>query len=117
MASDVSVDYAALQQLSLATFERELPALLIERPGEWVAYRGDQRLGIARTRTELHRQCVGHGMHVDEFLICCIEPYEDEYWMGVELDEPSVDEDVNDGLGPPAVIQRDQGLKENGHGE
>jgi hypothetical protein len=85
MASDVSVDYGALQLLACETFERELPSLLVDRADEWISYRGDQRLGIARTRTELHRECVRQGMHVDEFLICCIEPQLDEVEMGVEL--------------------------------
>ena len=79
------VDYQRLGELAYQTFVGELPHLLNEHAGKWIGYRGDRRLGIAPTRTELHRQFVGQGMHVDEFLICCIEPQLEEVEMGVEL--------------------------------
>ena len=45
MASDLSVDYGALEMAARDAFE-ELPSLMAQRPDEWVAYRGDQRLGF-----------------------------------------------------------------------
>jgi hypothetical protein len=99
MASDLSVDYAALQRLSWETYQRELPTLLEERPGEWVAYRGDQRLGFGTTKTKLYQHWFSQGMTIDELFIACIEPYVGEYEMGVELVEPSEYEDLDDGSG------------------
>ena len=32
----------ALQQQALRAFQRDLPHLWAERPGQWVAYQGDQ---------------------------------------------------------------------------
>ena len=36
-----------LGELAEDAFRRDLPLLLKERPGEWVAYHGDRRVGIA----------------------------------------------------------------------
>jgi hypothetical protein len=36
-----------LQQQALNAFERDLPQLWAERPGQWVAYRGDLQFGFA----------------------------------------------------------------------
>jgi hypothetical protein len=51
-------------------FHGELPQLLQEHAGgEWVAYRGSQRLGIGRTKTELYRDCLRRGLERGEFLV------------------------------------------------
>lgn len=84
-ASNRVEEFRQLCVLAEATFLRELPELLAKHPGEWIVYRGDVRLGIGRTRTELHRQCVRAGLDVDEFLVCHIHPQLDVIEMGVEL--------------------------------
>ena len=58
-------------------FASELPMLLVEHEGEWVAYSGAARLGIAATKTALYRQCRASGYSEEQLLICCIEPQED----------------------------------------
>ena len=41
---------------SLAAFRRDLPELLKTQRGKWVAHRGPQQIGIARTAATLHQQ-------------------------------------------------------------
>jgi hypothetical protein len=83
MASDLSVDYGALEMAAREAFKRELPALMAQRPDEWVSYRGDQRLGFAKTKTELYQQHMAEGMDMDEFMVFCIEPQCEKYEMGM----------------------------------
>lgn len=59
---------------SLEAFRRDLPRLLETHYGKWVAYRGDERLGLGRTQTELYQQGFARGLKADEFLVCSIEP-------------------------------------------
>jgi hypothetical protein len=56
-----------------AAFLRDLPRLLKERPGQWVAYLGDKCLGFAKTKTELYQRYLAQGY--EEFFVDCIEPY------------------------------------------
>jgi hypothetical protein len=65
-------------------FERELPQLWEERPGQWVAYRGEERLGFATQKHELYQRCFEQGLVLDEFFIFCIEPFEDVVYFGVD---------------------------------
>jgi hypothetical protein len=67
------------------TFQRDYPALIAEHTGEWVAYRGTQRLGLAPTKTQMYQTCLGQGLHWEEFLVCCIEPAVDELYFGPVL--------------------------------
>src|SRR5262245_18004485 len=50
-----------LSQLALRAFERDLPQLWTERPGQWVAYRGDRQLGFAHHKHELYQDCFRQG--------------------------------------------------------
>jgi hypothetical protein len=54
-------------------FFRDLPELLKERRGQWVAYHGDRQIGFGRTQHALWRECLQQGYH--EFLIRRIWPY------------------------------------------
>lgn len=63
-----------LAELAELAFRRDLPALLKERPGEWVAYHGDRRIGIARTDLELYKECARLGLPDDECIVSPIEP-------------------------------------------
>jgi hypothetical protein len=60
--------------LALETFRRDLPALMKQRPGDWVAYHGDRRVGIAKTDLELYKECKRQGLPDDECIISPIEP-------------------------------------------
>jgi hypothetical protein len=76
--SEDRVDRAGLQKLAFATFSRDLPALLEEQPGKWVAYHGAERLGIAdddRTLYELGRQ---RGLSPQSMLVIGIDPEADQ---------------------------------------
>jgi hypothetical protein len=71
-----------LKQDSLQSFLRDLPSLYAERPGQWVAYRGNQRLGFANHKHVLYQQCFDQGLRTNEFVIFCIEPQETEITLG-----------------------------------
>jgi hypothetical protein len=70
------------RELGWKTFQEELPQLVREHAGEWVAYQGGRRLGFARTRTELYQECLRRGLKREEFLVCCVEPAVDEFYFG-----------------------------------
>jgi hypothetical protein len=55
-------------------FARDLAQLLKERPGQWVAYHGSQRIGFGCTQAELYGECLRRGINEDEFVVQCIEP-------------------------------------------
>ncbi|HKI33333.1 MAG TPA: enoyl-CoA hydratase [Gemmataceae bacterium] len=62
-----------LGELAELAFRRDLPGLLQERPGAWVAYHGDRRIGIAATDLELYKECARQGLPDDECLVFPIE--------------------------------------------
>jgi hypothetical protein len=41
---------------ALEAYRRDLPRLLVERPGQWVAYHGDQLIDFAATPPELWQE-------------------------------------------------------------
>ena len=59
---------------------RDLPELLVEHQGGWVAYRGDTRLEIGRSKTALYRKYLDDGIDRRELLVLCVEPdlFEDD---------------------------------------
>src|SRR5207244_3032538 len=63
---------------SQEALRRDLPALLARKRlrGRWVAYHGDQRLGIARTELELIKECVRRGLGDDQYYVGWIDPTE-----------------------------------------
>lgn len=76
-----------------AAFRRDLPQLLEDRPGEWVAYHGPERIGFAPTKDEMYRRCRERGLGEDEFLVSCVEPGEDlMFGPGAILDAFSGDQ-------------------------
>lgn len=60
--------------LSLETFRRELPTLLTTHRGQWVAHRGTECAGLAKTAAALYQQCFRRGLKDDEFLVSHISP-------------------------------------------
>jgi hypothetical protein len=64
----------ALGKLAWETYLRDLPRLLEERPGQCVAYHGDQIIGFAATARELYQLCHKRGIPGQEYEICRIEP-------------------------------------------
>jgi hypothetical protein len=71
-----------LQQRALEAFQRDLPSLWAERPGQWVAYQGDRQLGFAVHKHEMYQQCLQRGLGREEFVVFCIEPQETEMMLG-----------------------------------
>jgi hypothetical protein len=71
-----------IQQRALETFLQELPQLWAERPGQWVAYQGDRRLGFATQKHELYQLCLEAGLQRDEFVVFCIEAQQAEMDLG-----------------------------------
>lgn len=74
-------------QQALEAFERELPRLWREHPGQWVAYQGARILGFAAQKHELYERCFERGPKRDEFVIFCIEPQEAELILGLDISE------------------------------
>ena len=75
------------QQQALRAFLRDLPQLWVEHPGQWVAYQGDKRIGLAGQKHELYQECYQIGVQREEFVIFCIEPQEMEMTLGLVLVE------------------------------
>ncbi len=63
----------ALGEQAWAAFQRDWPQLALEHYGQWVAYHGDQQLGIARSSTELYQACFRRGLKRGEFHVFGIE--------------------------------------------
>src|SRR4051794_21195957 len=61
---------------SKEAFLRDLPSLLARRSlhGQWVIYRGNDRIGIARRGDKLLRRCAKLGLRGDEIYLGVIEP-------------------------------------------
>jgi hypothetical protein len=63
-------------------FRRDLPQLLGERPGQWVAYQGPRQIGFGATKLQLFQDCLNRGLRRDEFLVLSIEPEMGELMFG-----------------------------------
>jgi hypothetical protein len=74
------INWADLKQLAWRTFMQDLPKLYEERPGQFVAYRGDQVIAYGIEKHLLYQECYARGLRDEEFIIFCIEPWEDEVW-------------------------------------
>jgi hypothetical protein len=67
---------------------RDLPELLKEHPGRWVAYFGDERIALGETKRQLVEKCVQLGLKDDEFLVRAIAAESDpeidaSLWMHI----------------------------------
>jgi hypothetical protein len=73
---------------SQEAFFRDLPELLNDRKlqGRYVAYHGNERIGIARDDAPLIRECLRRGLNRDEYDVLIIEPQSRE---PEEIDYPS----------------------------
>jgi hypothetical protein len=73
---------------SQQAFWRDLPALLkIKRNrGKWVCYHGDQRIGIAGTKTELIRETQQRSIGRGEYYIAVIRQREIPPWEPEEIE-------------------------------
>jgi hypothetical protein len=73
---------------SQEAFFRDLPELLNDRKlkGRYVAYHGNERIGIAMDDVPLIRECLRRGLNRDEYDVLIIEPQSRE---PEEIDYPS----------------------------
>lgn len=72
---------------SQEAFWRDLPQLLTRKKqiGQWVCYRGDERIGIGRYE-DLIRECVRRGFRDDEYDLAIIEPHHQPPWEEEEIE-------------------------------
>jgi hypothetical protein len=73
---------------SQEVFWRDLPELLKNRRnhGKWVAYYGEEQIGIARTGAELLRAIVRRGIPDDAYYLARIRPRELPPWEIEEIE-------------------------------
>jgi hypothetical protein len=73
---------------SQEAFFRDLPELLKDRRlrGRYVAYHGNERVKVAKSETEVVRECLRRGFSDDEYDVFVIEPQSPE---PEEVDYPS----------------------------
>jgi hypothetical protein len=69
-----AADKPSLGLLAVATYRRDLPRLLEERPGQWVAYHGDQLVGFDKDQLPLVLECNRRGYRGEDYIVRCIEP-------------------------------------------
>jgi hypothetical protein len=65
---------------STEAFRRDLPELLKVKKlfRRWVAYHGEERIGIARCAADLYTECRRRGLREEDFAVCCIVPEMEE---------------------------------------
>jgi len=63
-----------LIQKGQEAFRRDLPELLEKHMGKWVAYSGEERIGIRDSKIELISKCFERGLRDDEFVVRGIAP-------------------------------------------
>lgn len=61
-------------EAAVKAFRKDLPALLEQHPGKWVAYHGGEQFGIAEDDADLYRDCYKQGWKLSEFIVERIEP-------------------------------------------
>ena len=85
---------------SYSAYRRDLPELLTHKKWlrKWVCYRGDERIGIARTKSELMRECLKRGWDDDEFIISVI------CWQGL------VEEEDLGPLDPTKMVEEEEDI-------
>jgi len=73
---------------SQEAFWRDLPRLLeiARNRGKWAAYTGDERIGIAGTKTELVRDVVRRGIPKEEYYVGRIKPGVQAPWEPIEVE-------------------------------
>lgn len=88
-------------------FWRDLPELLKDRRnhGQWVAYHGDERVGLGRDDGELYRACLQRGLRRGEFYVARVREREVPPWEPSFLEQSlyeATDLRPDDAPSPPA---------------
>jgi hypothetical protein len=84
-------------------FWRELPELLKNKRnhGQWVAYYGEERVSLGKTRTELYQHCLQQGRQRGTFYIGKIEEADIPPWVTSPLEESLYEFTDNSSNQPP----------------
>jgi hypothetical protein len=77
-----TVGVECVDKHALDAFLSDLPQLIAERQGQWVAYQGTRRLGFSGQKHDMYQQCSQMGLPREEFTVFCIEPQEMEMVLG-----------------------------------
>jgi hypothetical protein len=77
-AQQTGADFAELQKVAFETFSHDLPALLREHKGKWVAYHGAERLGISDDDLALYELGEQRGLSPLSMLVTGIYPEADQ---------------------------------------
>jgi hypothetical protein len=67
-------EVAPLIERGQAAFRRDLPELIKTHYRQWVAYRGDQRIGFGTSQRQLYHESLRQGFNDGEFVVRSIEP-------------------------------------------
>ncbi len=83
---------------SREVYYQNLPELLKKHEGQWVCYRDDECLGIARTADELWKRCYRRGLKPGEFyvgfiFIGALHEKNGERWAVIDPGDPLPDEE------------------------
>jgi hypothetical protein len=78
----MSTNQRDLRQQARQAFARELPALLVDRLGQWVAFHGIRRICCALHTGEIRQVCARQGLSYDEVTIFEIVPPDEEMVLG-----------------------------------
>ena len=62
-----------ITQKCIAAIRRDLPELLKTHRGWWVAYHGDEQIGVRRGKGDLYQECLRRGLSPEEFIVCGVE--------------------------------------------
>ncbi len=75
-------DLHRLKEQARERFTRDLPQLIHQHLGCWVAYHGDRQIAIARHSGELYETCRQQRLLLDEVVLFEIAAPEDELLTG-----------------------------------
>jgi hypothetical protein len=81
-AGDEEVVIPAVIVTGQKAFARDLVSLLPTHSGQWVAYRGNERLGFDKDPDVLLRRCLDQGMPEEEIVVRCVEEGADSIVFG-----------------------------------
>jgi hypothetical protein len=69
----LSADLSPTIAQSQRAFRHDLPALLLDCAGRWVAYRGERQVGCGDSIIDLYRNCFGMGIKSDELVVRLVD--------------------------------------------
>jgi hypothetical protein len=68
-----TMDTDVLQE-GIQSFQHDFQEISNTNPGQWVAYRGAERVGFGESKVELLNRCLRQGLRYEELLVRMIQP-------------------------------------------